>query len=402
MQVKTSYNGDGGNERFIAGVLEAQKGLLSGASVAEAIPAALGAVGEAAGVDRSYVFAFHSSAEGTVFGSQRYEWVAPGVEPEIDNPVLRNVPMYEAGYGRWVEHFRRYNLVHGPVSEFPQSEHETLAAQGIKSLVVIPIFENAALWGFVGFDDCSRPRTWSVPEIDLLLSLSISIGAALVRDRYPADSGEYGPAGLSELLSGYTAIVSGLAESAEQDDHCDCGPTSLTVLRLGLLVRVHETLQQQFQQTSIDLSSALREFYEQLVVAVRTHTMSLRLRLDLVPVYVNPAALPSLAMIVTEILASISCGETVEESATDVAGGHSGDAAVRYPGAVMLKLAPTDHGAEISVVVEDTSGKIMNISGLLDGSKMLLLRRLSDHAGAQLSYGEGYVARIRFPAKTQS
>ena len=385
MQVKTGYTSDGGNERLIAGVLEAQKGLLSGASVAEAVPAALRAVGEAAGVDRAYVFAFHSTADGTVCGSQRYEWVAPGVEPEIDNPVLQNVPMYEAGYGRWVDHFRSYDLVHGPLSEFPQSEYETLAEQGIQSLVVIPIYVNAALWGFVGFDDCSHPREWSPSEIDLLLSLSISIGAALLRDRFSEEQGEYSSAGLSALLSGYAAIVSGLAESAEEDDHCDCGPTSLTVLRLGLLVRVHELLQKNFQQSSIDLSYGLRELYEHLVVAVRTRTVALRLRLDLLPVYVNPEVLPSLGMIVTEILASISCVDSEQ-----------------HHGAAVLKLAPTDKGAEMSVVVEDTSGKVMTVPGALDGSKMLLIRRLADHANAQVSYGDGYVARIRFPAKTQS
>ncbi|TVR93754.1 MAG: GAF domain-containing protein [Spirochaetaceae bacterium] len=382
MQVKTSDDSSR-NEKFIAGVLEAQKGLLSGAPVGVAIPAALGAVGSAAGVDRSYVFAFHRDADGTVYGSQRYEWVAPGVEPEIDNPVLQEIPMYEAGYGRWVDHFDRYDLVHGPVSEFPQSEYETLAEQGIQSLVVIPIYVNAALWGFAGFDDCEHPRSWSEPEIDLLLSLSISIGAALVRELYD-DSSEYGSAGLSGLLTGYAAIVAGLAESAEEDDHCDCGPTSLTVLRLGLLVRVHEFLQPKFQQDTIDLSYGLRELYEHLVVAVRTRSATLRLRLDVVPVYVNPAVLPSLTMIVTEILASISCGDSEQP-----------------PGAAVLKLAPTDHGAEILVVVEDSFGKNMTIPGLLAGSKMLLIRRLADHANAQVSYGNGSVARIRFPAKTQ-
>ncbi|MCA1753606.1 MAG: GAF domain-containing protein [Spirochaeta sp.] len=395
MQVKTGGDSGAGNdgasndgasnEKVVSRVLGAQKGLLDGTPVEDAIPAALGAVGAAVGADRAYVFAFRSNAEGTIYGSQRYEWVAPGVAPEIDNPVLQDIPMYEAGYGRWVDHFRRCDLVYGSLVDFPPSEHESLAAQGIMSLVVIPIYVNAALWGFVGFDDCSRSRSWSAPEIDLLLSLSISIGAALVHDLYADDSSENGPAGFSGLLSGYTAIVTSLAESAELDDHCDCGPNAMTVLRLGLIVRVHAILQEHFEQPSIDLSYGLRELYDHLVVAVRTRNESLRLRLDVAPVYVSPDALPSLGMIVTEILAGISC------NAVD---GH--------PGAAVIKLGPTEHGAEISVAVEDTSGKVMTSPGLLDSSKILLIRRLAEHSNAQVSYGDGYVARFRFPVHTQA
>lgn len=378
-------------ETLTAGVLAAQKALLSGGPAQEAIPAALGAVGTAAGVDRSYVFAFRTEPDGTVYGSQRYEWVAPGVKPEIDNPDLQNIPMYEAGYGRWVDHFRRYDLIHGPLSEFPESEYETLAAQGIVSLVVIPIYVNAALWGFVGFDDCARPRQWSPQYIDLLLSLSIAIGAALLRELYPEDTHELHPGGLSGIISGYTTIVNSLAEAVEGDNHGDCGLDALTIVRLGLLVRVHDTLQKRFQESEVNLDVCLHELYEHLILALRTHTLSLRLRLDLVPLRVLPELLPPLSMIVTEVLAGVSCGGSADTAAPQ-----------RYPAAAVVRLTHTTQIGEIAISIEDKTGTTFELASSLSGARMLLIRRLAADVNAQVLYGDGYVVRVRFPIKQRA
>ncbi|MFN3286357.1 MAG: hypothetical protein ACK45F_08765, partial [bacterium] len=57
---------------------------------------ALRLLGEAAGVSRVYVFENHVGADGTLLTSQRYEWCAPGVEPQMDNPDLQDFP-WEAG-----------------------------------------------------------------------------------------------------------------------------------------------------------------------------------------------------------------------------------------------------------------------------------------------------------------
>jgi two-component sensor histidine kinase len=76
-----------------------------------------------------------------------------------------------------------YRPVFGIVEEFPESEQPLLAAQSILSLLVLPIFADGELWGFVGFDDCHRRKVWTRADVDLLLSLSISIGARLTRAR---------------------------------------------------------------------------------------------------------------------------------------------------------------------------------------------------------------------------
>ena len=46
----------------------------------------LARIGQAANASRAYLFAFHTDPKGRPVASQRFEWVARGIEPQIDNP----------------------------------------------------------------------------------------------------------------------------------------------------------------------------------------------------------------------------------------------------------------------------------------------------------------------------
>lgn len=154
---------------------------LKSSSWEEDAPRVLEQLGLAAQVSRVYVFERHFSAEGVSLVSQRYEWAAPGVTPQIDNPDLQNLAWIEAGYARWEEAFENRRPIAGNVREFPPSERELLAAQQILSVAVMPIFVEEELWGFIGFDDCAREREWSETELGALSAAADIFGAALAR-----------------------------------------------------------------------------------------------------------------------------------------------------------------------------------------------------------------------------
>ncbi|MEW5938100.1 MAG: histidine kinase N-terminal 7TM domain-containing protein [Chloroflexota bacterium] len=141
----------------------------------------LARLGEAAEVSRVYIFERHLAETGVPVVSQRYEWAREGVVPQIDNPDLQNLEWEAAGFARWEETFQKRGAVHGPVREFPESERAILAAQDILSLVVMPVFVEENLWGFVGFDECAREREWSEPELEALRAAADIFGAALTR-----------------------------------------------------------------------------------------------------------------------------------------------------------------------------------------------------------------------------
>ncbi len=153
----------------------------------QAVTEILERLGTVTGSSRCYVFENHRGADGTLLVSQRFEWAAAGVQPEIDNPDLQNFPLRKAGFNRWCQLMTRGEAVVGLVREFPPSEQEILDAQSIASILVVPIFERGRWWGFLGFDDCERERDWSGVEIDTLTTaahvLGASIQAARIRRR---------------------------------------------------------------------------------------------------------------------------------------------------------------------------------------------------------------------------
>ena len=88
--------------------------------------------------------------------------------PQIAHPDLKRVPMAKGGYGRWLRPFLENRAVSGPVRTFPQAERPLLEAQEIQSLLVVPVFVDGILWGFLGVDDCRRKRSFG-PEEEALL-----------------------------------------------------------------------------------------------------------------------------------------------------------------------------------------------------------------------------------------
>ena len=142
----------------------------------------LSLLGETIAVSRVYIFQNHQAEDGTLLTSQRYEWVAPGIEPQQDNPELQNIPYIEAGFARWVQVLESGEVIQGRVEEFPLSEQGFLEAQDIRSILVVPIHVKGVWWGFIGFDDCRTPRRWFDAEVDAL-RITASVLAAAIEHR---------------------------------------------------------------------------------------------------------------------------------------------------------------------------------------------------------------------------
>ena len=155
---------------------------LQSSSFEHSIEAVLRRLGRATMVSRVYIFENADDAEGMVT-NQRYEWVAPGIEPQIDNPDLQGVPYIAAGLDRWMYTMLQGQAIFGLVRDFPAGEREVLEPQNILALAAVPIFVGAQWWGFIGFDDCVLERGWTVPEIETLKAAAGLMGAAIQQGR---------------------------------------------------------------------------------------------------------------------------------------------------------------------------------------------------------------------------
>ena len=166
--------------RLLSGITTAANCLLSIANYDDSINAALAQLGKAAVVDRVYVFENYLSETGELLMRQRWEWVASGIKPEIDNPLLQNLS-YKDFCPRWYQKFFQGDSIVGLVKDFPETEREILASQGICSIFATPIQIKGEFWGFIGFDDCHRERQWSGCEQLVLQSAVSNLGAAIAR-----------------------------------------------------------------------------------------------------------------------------------------------------------------------------------------------------------------------------
>jgi signal transduction histidine kinase len=145
----------------------------------------LGILGDATGVSRAYVFEVEWR-DGVECVSQRFEWCAPGIPAQIDNPGLQGVPIADAGFTRWGEVLRRGEAIYGDIHEFPESERPLLEVQEIRSLLAQPIFEGTRWYGFMGFDACESLQSWERVEVDTLRIATLVLGAAMQRQKRDA------------------------------------------------------------------------------------------------------------------------------------------------------------------------------------------------------------------------
>lgn len=170
-------------EAILETLREAAEQLFREKSFDKAVQRVLLELGQATGVDRVYLFENHRDDRGRLLTSQRFEWAAEGVSPQINNPVLQNLDMVDEGLVRWPALLQKGIVIKGHVKDFPESEREHFTSQGILSLLVVPIFLGDELWGFIGFDETKWEREWSPAEEDALRGAGGILGGAIERRR---------------------------------------------------------------------------------------------------------------------------------------------------------------------------------------------------------------------------
>ncbi|WP_459921997.1 PAS domain S-box protein [Desulfatiferula olefinivorans] len=181
-QIKQAENALAQQLRFERAVAGVSKALLSPQTDESSVSVALKYLLESSGVGRVYIFKNFDDPDEGLCMKQIFEVCAPGIAPEIDNPVLQHV-VYARGFERWRHALSEGNAICGHVSGFPVDERDILESQGIVSLLVLPLFVEGTFWGFVGFDETRRLRDWHDSEVTLIETAAEMLGAYFTRKR---------------------------------------------------------------------------------------------------------------------------------------------------------------------------------------------------------------------------
>ncbi len=121
-------------------------------------------LGEIVEVDRVYLWEHHLN-NGELCCSQMYGWsddtgLRQG-KTVVREALYRDMP-------RWEEMFRQGDCLNGLARDLPARECTLLSQQGIRSILMVPLFLGGRFRGGFGFDDCRKERRFSKNEETVL------------------------------------------------------------------------------------------------------------------------------------------------------------------------------------------------------------------------------------------
>jgi len=146
----------------------------------DAIDEVLRGLGEGTQVSRVHVFQNVPLSSDERGSTHRFEWCAPGIDPQLDNPATIDQPFDPSQEG-WRSALSRGEPWMVNVKDLAPETRDDFASQGIVSLLDMPIFAGREWWGSIGFDECEREREWTAAEIEALRVAAGTLGAAIRR-----------------------------------------------------------------------------------------------------------------------------------------------------------------------------------------------------------------------------
>ncbi len=167
------------------------------------IEEALGAMGEYKHVSHAHIFRVYD--QGRML-DHTHEWSADGrptAMRNIQGQVLDEIFPWAAQRLRRLDGIAIYSVA--SLSPAAARERAILEAQGVRSLLLVPMSVRGALVGFLGFDSTTTETDWDADSISLLKMCGSSIADALERQR--AENAQAQLVGILEAGSDLVAIA---------------------------------------------------------------------------------------------------------------------------------------------------------------------------------------------------
>ncbi len=256
-------------DRYLTALVEVQRQLLAAPVNQDVYQQILTILAPIADANRIYVFENHYDKSGQFLSSQRAEWCAPEIEPQLNNPALQNVSYYDI-VPRWMDVLAKGGIINGIVADFPESERSVLEPQGILSLLALPLIVNGEFFGFIGFDNCVEAKQWQPLEEGLLSSAAAAIALAKERE-ITAKAWQNSQSQLQAVLDAVPGLVSWISS-----DLIYLGVNRHLASRYNLTPENFLGKEVGFVENNCDFPEFMRQFF-----ASSNQTMSQTLRFDM-------------------------------------------------------------------------------------------------------------------------
>lgn len=169
---------------LLQGISKAIAALIGAKNEDEGFNQALQILGEAASVDRVYIFR-HNEDEvtGEKYFSLNYEWTASGIIPQIKDPAFKRISYSRFSALQLYEQLSAGQSLSFLIKNLSPDEKRVFIDSTIKSIILVPIFIDGNYYGFIGFDDCHSDRFWTSDEESILNTMSAVLGAVIKRNQ---------------------------------------------------------------------------------------------------------------------------------------------------------------------------------------------------------------------------
>ncbi|WP_042349969.1 sensor domain-containing diguanylate cyclase [Bacillus massiliigorillae] len=146
-----------------------------------AIPLILEIVGKYYGVSRVYVF---ENSEDDFFVSNTFEWCNEGVKSGKDHLQNLSYSIFYDGEQSYQSLFDEKGIFYcQDIKTLPKNISELFESRKICSVLQCAMDSEGVFKGFVGFDECSGLRLWTLEEIDMLTVISHILATFLLKKR---------------------------------------------------------------------------------------------------------------------------------------------------------------------------------------------------------------------------
>ena len=169
--------------RYLACLAEIAQDMLRVQDPFAVLSDVLARLGETAQAGRVHIFEAHRDEAGQALLSLRARWQDPRVQQWVDPSTLQNLPWAGRWFERWAEILSQNQMIAGKAQDLPEAERQHLEAQGVQSILVLPLFVGGAWYGFIGFDLCEEAREWEQAEVDLLAAAAHDIAQSIERSQ---------------------------------------------------------------------------------------------------------------------------------------------------------------------------------------------------------------------------
>lgn len=227
-------------DAILSSIAQCATELLGAAELGSTLGRVLELLGKAVGADAVWVMKSEAGRGGRV-ATICDEWVAPDVPPHLAGLPHESIDLETLGFDKVQQGPHQSDPVYLVRSDVQGRLREVFDRLDLRSLLLVPVFAGAHLWGLVGLVHVRVERWWTNLETDAMRMLAAMVGGAIERE-----AAERKIAALAR-----TDSLTGLANRATFQERLGevyaaarrgAGPFAVHYLDLDYFKRVNDTL----------------------------------------------------------------------------------------------------------------------------------------------------------------